>query len=437
MISSDLKATLSFSDGSPSMDLPIYKGTMGPDVIDIRKLYGQTGKFTYDPGFMSTAACDSAITYIDGDRGELQYRGYPIEQLAEKCDYLETCYLLLNGELPNTAQNTEFDALVTKHTMVHEQMQFFLRGFRRDAHPMAILTGLVGGMSAFYHDSTDINNPRHREISAIRLIAKMPTLVAMTYKYTMGQPYVYPRNDLSYASNFMRMMFATPCEDYIPNDVLVRAMDRIFILHADHEQNASTSTVRLCGSSGTNPFAAIAAGVACLWGPAHGGANEAALNMLGDIQAMGGVERIGEFIKQVKDKNSSVKLMGFGHRVYKNYDPRAKLMRETCYEVLDSLGLQNDPLFKLAMTLEKIALEDDYFVSRKLYPNVDFYSGIVQRAIGIPVPLFTAIFALARTVGWIAQLNEMIGDPEYKIGRPRQLYSGAVKRDVVALAQRG
>jgi len=437
MISSDLKATLSFSDGSPSMDLPIYKGTMGPDVIDIRKLYGQTGKFTYDPGFMSTAACDSAITYIDGDRGELQYRGYPIEQLAEKCDYLETCYLLLNGELPNTAQNTEFDALVTKHTMVHEQMQFFLRGFRRDAHPMAILTGLVGGMSAFYHDSTDINNPRHREISAIRLIAKMPTLVAMTYKYTMGQPYVYPRNDLSYASNFMRMMFATPCEDYVPNDVLVRAMDRIFILHADHEQNASTSTVRLCGSSGTNPFAAIAAGVACLWGPAHGGANEAALNMLGDIQAMGGVEKIGEFIKQVKDKNSSVKLMGFGHRVYKNYDPRAKLMRETCYEVLDSLGLQNDPLFKLAMTLEKIALEDDYFVSRKLYPNVDFYSGIVQRAIGIPVPLFTAIFALARTVGWIAQLNEMIGDPEYKIGRPRQLYSGAVKRDVVALAQRG
>ncbi|MCO5123660.1 MAG: citrate synthase [Rhizobacter sp.] len=437
MISSDLKATLSFSDGSPSMDLPIYKGTMGPDVIDIRKLYGQTGKFTYDPGFMSTAACDSAITYIDGDRGELQYRGYPIEQLAEKCDYLETCYLLLNGELPNTAQNTEFDALVTKHTMVHEQMQFFLRGFRRDAHPMAILTGLVGGMSAFYHDSTDINNPRHREISAIRLIAKMPTLVAMTYKYTMGQPYVYPRNDLSYASNFMRMMFATPCEDYIPNDVLVRAMDRIFILHADHEQNASTSTVRLCGSSGTNPFAAIAAGVACLWGPAHGGANEAALNMLGDIQAMGGVERIGEFIKQVKDKNSSVKLMGFGHRVYKNYDPRAKLMRETCYEVLDSLGLQNDPLFKLAMTLEKIALEDDYFVSRKLYPNVDFYSGIVQRAIGIPVPLFTAIFALARTVGWIAQLNEMIGDPEYKIGRPRQLYSGATTREVVPLAQRG
>ena len=437
MISSDLKATLSFSDGSPSMDLPIYKGSVGPDVIDIRKLYGQTGKFTYDPGFLSTASCDSAITYIDGDKGELQYRGYPIEQLAEKCDYLETCYLLLNGELPSPQQNTAFDALVTKHTMVHEQMQFFLRGFRRDAHPMAIMTGLVGALSAFYHDSTDINNPRHREISAIRLIAKMPTLVAMTYKYTNGQPYIYPRNDLSYASNFMRMMFATPCEEYVPNEVLVRAMDRIFILHADHEQNASTSTVRLCGSSGTNPFAAIAAGVACLWGPAHGGANEAALNMLGDIQAMGGVEKSGEFIKRVKDKDGGVKLMGFGHRVYKNYDPRAKLMRETCHEVLDALGLHNDPLFKLAMTLEKIALEDDYFVSRKLYPNVDFYSGIVQRAIGIPVPLFTAIFALARTVGWIAQLNEMIGDPEYKIGRPRQLYSGAKTRDVVPLAERG
>ena len=436
MISSDLKATLSFSDGSPSMDLPIYKGSIGPDVIDIRKLYGQTGKFTYDPGFLSTASCNSTITYIDGDKGELLYRGYPIEQLAEKCDFLETCYLLLNGELPNAQQNAAFDALVSKHTMVHEQMQFFLRGFRRDAHPMAIMTGLVGALSAFYHDSTDINNPRHREISAIRLIAKMPTLVAMTYKYTNGQPYIYPKNDLSYASNFMRMMFATPCEEYVPNDVLVRAMDRIFILHADHEQNASTSTVRLCGSSGTNPFAAIAAGVACLWGPAHGGANEAALNMLGDIQALGGVERIGEFIKQVKAKDSNVKLMGFGHRVYKNYDPRAKLMRETCHEVLDALGLNNDPLFKLAMTLEKIALEDDYFVSRKLYPNVDFYSGIVQRAIGIPVSLFTAIFALARTVGWIAQLNEMLDDPEYKIGRPRQLYAGPPSRDVKPIAQR-
>jgi citrate synthase len=437
MTPSDVKATLTFSDGSPSMELPIYKGTIGPQVIDIRKLYAQTGKFTYDPGFLSTASCSSEITYIDGDKGELLYRGYPIEQLAVNCDFLETCHLLLYGELPNAAQKADFTKRVTNHTMVNEQMQFFLRGFRRDAHPMAILTGLVGGMSAFYHDSTDITNPQHREISAIRLIAKMPTLVAMAYKYSCGQPYIYPKNDLSYASNFMRMMFATPCEEFVPNDVLVRAMDRIFILHADHEQNASTSTVRLCGSSGTNPFAAIAAGVACLWGPAHGGANEAALNMLEDVQRMGGVERIGEFIKQVKDKNSNVKLMGFGHRVYKNYDPRAKLMRETCHEVLSALGLHNDPILKLAMALEKIALEDDYFVSRKLYPNVDFYSGIVQRAIGIPVSLFTAIFALARTVGWIAQLNEMIGDPEYKIGRPRQLFNGTTQRQVKPLAQRG
>jgi citrate synthase len=397
---------------------------MGPDVIDIRKLYAQTGMFTYDPGFMSTASCQSAITYIDGDKGELLYRGYPIEQLATNCDFLETCHLLLYGELPDQAKKTDFTKLVTNHTMVNEQMQFFLRGFRRDAHPMAIMTGLVGALSAFYHDSTDINNPEHREIAAIRLIAKMPTLVAMAYKYTIGQPYMYPKNDLSYAGNFLHMMFATPCEEYKVNPVLERALDRIFILHADHEQNASTSTVRLCGSSGTNPFAAIAAGVACLWGPAHGGANEAALNMLYDIQKEGGVEKIGEFIKKVKDKNSNVKLMGFGHRVYKNYDPRAKLMQETCNEVLTELGLENDPLFKLAMALEKIALEDEYFVSRKLYPNVDFYSGIVQRAIGIPVPLFTAIFALARTVGWIAQLNEMIGDPEYKIGRPRQLFEG-------------
>jgi citrate synthase len=436
MTPSDVKATLSFSDGSPSMDLPIYSGSVGPDVIDIRKLYAQTGKFTYDPGFLSTAACQSSITYIDGDKGELLYRGYPIEQLAEQCDFMDVCHLLLYGELPNAQQQKDFDKMVTVHTMVNEQMQFFLRGFRRDAHPMAVMTGLVGGMSAFYHDSTDINNPRHREISAIRLIAKMPTLVSMAYKYGIGQPYIYPKNDLSYSANFMRMMFGTPCEEYVPNDVLVRAIDRIFILHADHEQNASTSTVRLCGSSGTNPFAAIAAGVACLWGPAHGGANEAALNMLEEIQRQGGVEKIGEFIKQVKDKNSSVKLMGFGHRVYKNYDPRAKLMRETCHEVLSALGLGNDPLFKLAMALEKIALEDDYFVSRKLYPNVDFYSGIVQRAIGIPVSLFTAIFALARTVGWIAQLNEMIGDPEYKIGRPRQLFTGSARRDVLPLEQR-
>jgi citrate synthase len=436
MTPSDVKATLTFSDGTPGMDLPIFKGSVGPDVIDIRKLYAQTGKFTYDPGFLSTAACTSNITYIDGDKGELLYRGYPIEQLATQCDYLETCYLLLKGELPNQTQKNDFTHLVTNHTMVNEQMQFFLRGFRRDAHPMAVMTGLVGGLSAFYHDSTDIHNPEHREISAIRLIAKMPTLVAMAYKYGLGQPYIYPKNSLSYAGNFTRMMFATPCEDYEPNEVVVRALDRIFILHADHEQNASTSTVRLCGSSGTNPFAAVAAGVACLWGPAHGGANEAALNMLQEIQKAGGIDKIGEFINQVKDKNSGIKLMGFGHRVYKNYDPRAKLMRETCHEVLGALGLHNDPLFKLAMALEKIALEDDYFVSRKLYPNVDFYSGIVQRAIGIPVSLFTAIFALARTVGWIAQLNEMIGDPEYKIGRPRQLFQGALSRNVQPLSKR-
>jgi citrate synthase len=436
MKASDTKATLSFSNGGQAVELPIYKGTMGPDVIDIRKLYAQTGMFTYDPGFMSTASCESAITYIDGDKGELLYRGYPIEQLATNCDFLETCHLLLYGELPNHGEKNAFTKLVTNHTMVNEQMQFFLRGFRRDAHPMAIMTGLVGALSAFYHDSTDINNPKHREIAAIRLIAKMPTLVAMAYKYTIGQPYMYPKNDLSYAGNFLHMMFATPCEEYKVSPVLERALDRIFILHADHEQNASTSTVRLCGSSGTNPFAAIAAGVACLWGPAHGGANEAALNMLYDIQKAGGVDKIGEFIKQVKDKNSNVKLMGFGHRVYKNYDPRAKLMQETCREVLGELGLENDPLFKLAMALEKIALEDEYFVSRKLYPNVDFYSGIVQRAIGIPVPLFTAIFALARTVGWIAQLNEMIGDPEYKIGRPRQLFEGSPKRDVQPLDKR-
>ncbi len=432
----DNKATLSFSNGSPSVELPVYKGTVGPDVIDIRKLYAQTGMFTYDPGFLSTAATQSSITYIDGDKGELLYRGYPIEQLATQCDFMETCHLLLYGDLPNVDQKAKFTRTVTMHTMVNEQMQFFLRGFRRDAHPMAIMTGLVGALSAFYHDSTDINNPEHREIAAIRLIAKMPTLVAMAYKYSAGQPYMYPKNELSYAGNFMHMMFATPCEPYHVSPVIERALDRIFILHADHEQNASTSTVRLCGSSGTNPFAAIAAGVACLWGPAHGGANEAALNMLEDIQRNGGVEKIGDFIKQVKDKNSGIKLMGFGHRVYKNYDPRAKLMQETCKEVLQELGLQNDPLFKLAMALEKIALEDEYFVSRKLYPNVDFYSGIVQRAIGIPVSLFTAIFALARTVGWIAQLNEMIADPEYKIGRPRQLFSGSVHRDVKPLAQR-
>jgi len=432
----DNKATLSFSNGSPSVELPVYQGSIGPEVIDIRKLYAQTGMFTYDPGFLSTASCQSAITYIDGDKGELLYRGYPIEQLATKCDYLDTCYLLLKGELPNEDQRSDFHKRVINHTMVNEQMQFFLRGFRRDAHPMAVLTGLVGAMSAFYHDSTDINNPQHRDIAAIRLIAKMPTLVAMAYKYGKGEPYMYPQNNLSYAGNFLRMMFGTPCEEYKVNPVLERALDRIFILHADHEQNASTSTVRLCGSSGTNPFAAISAGVACLWGPAHGGANEACLNMLEDIQRQGGVSKVGEFMEKVKDKNSGVKLMGFGHRVYKNYDPRAKLMQETCDEVLKELGLENDPLFKLAKELEKIALEDDYFVSRKLYPNVDFYSGIVQRAMGIPVNLFTGIFALARTVGWIAQLNEMISDPEYKIGRPRQLFTGSERRDVPALNKR-
>ncbi len=429
-------ATLTFSDGTPSVTFPVLPGTIGPDVIDIRTLYGKTGKFTFDPGFLSTAACSSAITYIDGDKGELLYRGYPIEELATKCDFLEVCYLLLYGELPNADQRTQFDDVVTHHTMVNEQMQFFLRGFRRDAHPMAVMTGLVGALSAFYPDSMNLHDPRQRDISAIRLIAKMPTLVAMAYKYTIGQPYIYPQNNLSYAANFMRMMFATPCADYKVNDVLVRALDRIFILHADHEQNASTSTVRLCASSGTNPFAAIAAGVACLWGPAHGGANEAALNMLYEIQAQGGTAKLGEFVAKAKDKNSNVRLMGFGHRVYKNYDPRAKLMRETCHEVLEALGLHDDPLFKLAMALEKVALEDDYFVQRKLYPNVDFYSGIVQKAIGIPVPLFTAIFALARTVGWIAQLNEMIADPDYKIGRPRQLFVGAPRRSVPDIAQR-
>lgn len=421
-------ATLTFSDGTAPVELPIYEGTIGPDVIDIRKLYAQTGKFTFDPGFMSTAACNSTITYIDGDKGELLYRGYPIEQLAEKCDFLEVAYLLLNGELPTPEQRREFgDDKIIRHTMVHEQMKTFFSGFRRDAHPMAVLVAAVGAMSAFYHDSTDITDAKSREVSAIRLIAKLPTLVAMAYKYSIGQPFMYPKNDLSYSGNFLRMMFAVPAEEYVVNPVLERALDRIFILHADHEQNASTSTVRLAGSSGTNPFAAISAGVACLWGPAHGGANEAALNMLEEI---GSVDNVAKFIEQVKDKNSEVRLMGFGHRVYKNYDPRAKLMRETCYEVLAELGLEEDPLFKLAMELERIALSDDYFISRKLYPNVDFYSGIVQRALGIPTDLFTGIFALARTVGWIAQWNEMIADPDQKIGRPRQLFVGSPKRDV-------
>jgi citrate synthase len=382
---------------------------------------------------MSTASCNSTITYIDGDAGVLLYRGYPIEQLAAHCDFLEVCYLLLNGELPNRSQKGDFVSTVTRHTMVHDQLNRFFTGFRRDAHPMATMVGVVGALSAFYHDSLDISDAEHRKIAAFRLVAKLPTIVAMAYKYSIGQPFVYPKNDLSYTANFMRMMFAVPAEDYKVSDVLVRALDRIFILHADHEQNASTSTVRLAGSSGANPFACIAAGIACLWGPAHGGANEACLQMLEEI---GSVDHVGKYINRAKDKDDSFKLMGFGHRVYKNHDPRAKLMRETCHEVLSELGLHNDRLFKLAVALEKIALEDDYFVSKKLYPNVDFYSGIVQRALGIPTSMFTCIFALARTVGWIAQWQEMIADPEYKIGRPRQLYKGAVRREVKPLANR-
>jgi citrate synthase len=429
------KAVLNYGEGKTA-EFPVYGGTIGPDVVDIRSWYAKTGTFTYDPGFLSTGSCESSITYIDGDEGVLLYRGYPIEQLAVSCDFLEVAYLILNGELPNAAQKEQFVYTVTHHTMVHEQLTRFYSGFRRDAHPMAVMVGVVGALSAFYHDSLDITQPSHREVSAFRLIAKMPTIVAMCYKYTMGQPFVYPKNDLGYSANFMRMMFSVPTEEYKVNEVLVRALDRILILHADHEQNASTSTVRLAGSSGSNPFACIASGIACLWGPAHGGANEACLNMLADIQVQGGVAKVGEFISKVKDKNSSVRLMGFGHRVYKNYDPRAKLMRETCYEVLDELGLHDDPLFKLAIALEKIALEDDYFVSRKLYPNVDFYSGIVQKALGIPTSMFTCIFSLARTVGWIAQWAEMIGDPEQKIGRPRQLYTGATRRTVKPIAQR-
>jgi len=428
----DKKATLTLHDGQ-KLEFPVLSGSIGPDVVDIRALYGKSGVFTYDPGFLSTASCSSTITYIDGDAGVLLYRGYPIEQLAQHCDFLEVCYLLLNGELPDAKQKQEFDDIVTRHTMVHDQLSRFFNGFRRDAHPMAVLVDVVGALSAFYHDALNINDPHHRTISAFRLIAKLPTIVAMAYKYNMGQPFIYPRNDLSYTANFMRMMFAVPAEDYRVNDVLVRALDRIFILHADHEQNASTSTVRLSGSSGANPFACIAAGIACLWGPAHGGANEACLQMLEEI---GDVSKIGEFIDKAKDKNSGVRLMGFGHRVYKNHDPRAKLMRETCHEVLNELGLHNDRLFKLAIALEKIALEDEYFVTRKLYPNVDFYSGIVQRAMGIPVSMFTCIFSLARTVGWIAQWQEMIADPEYKIGRPRQLYKGSQRREVVPIDKR-
>ena len=429
------KVTLNYENGSgkQAIEFPVYGGSVGPDVIDIRTL-GKTGMFTFDPGFLATASCESEITYIDGDAGILLYRGYPIEQLAEKCDFLEVAYLLLKGELPSKEEKEKFDRIITRHTMLHEQLTRFYQGFRRDAHPMAVMVGVVGALSAFYHDSLDINNPEHRDISAVRLIAKIPTIAAMCYKYNMGQPFMYPQNKLAYTENFMRMMFATPAEDYECNPVLVRALDRILILHADHEQNASTSTVRLSGSSGANPFACIAAGIACLWGPAHGGANEAALNMLEQI---GDVSHVGEYIKRAKDKNDSFRLMGFGHRVYKNFDPRAKLMRETCHEVLNELGLHDDRLFKLALALEKIALEDEYFIERKLYPNVDFYSGIVQRALGIPTSMFTSIFALARTVGWVAQWNEMISDPDQKIGRPRQLYVGSTQRNVVSLAQRG
>lgn len=427
---------LVFSDGTPSVTLPIYEGTLGPDVIDVTGLYKKTGKFTYDPGYLSTASCESAITYIDGAAGQLLYRGYPIDELAMQCDFLEVCYLLLHGELPTPKQKADFDYLVMHHTMVHEQLEFFLRGFRRDAHPMAVITGMVGAMSAFYPQSANLLDPEQREMAAIQMIAKMPTIVAMAYKYSVGERFVWPKNGLSYASNFMRMLFAIPCEEYVNNPVIDRAVDRLFILHADHEQNASTSTVRLCVSSGTSPFAAIASGVACLWGPQHGGANEAALRMLTDLLAQGGEAKIGEFIEQVKHHEGGRRLMGFGHRVYKSYDPRARIMRTTCHEVLDELGLRDDPLFKLAMTLERIALEDDYFVSRNLYPNVDFYSGIVQKAIGIPVTLFTAIFALARTVGWFAQMNEMINDPTCKLGRPRQLYHGSMLRHVPEMHER-
>lgn len=420
-------ARLDFSDSSSAVDLPVYKGTQGPDAIDMRALYSKAGKLSYDPGFMATASCQSAISYIDGEKGELLYRGYPIEQLAVSCDYMDTCYLLLKGELPTKEEKAAFTKNLADHAMVHEQMQFFFRGFRRDSHPMSILVATVGALSSFYHDSLDITDPAHREMAAQRLLAHMPTLVAMCYKYSIGQPFIYPRKDLYYTANFMRMMFATPSEEYHINDVLVRALDRILILHADHEQNASTTTVRLAGSSGANPFACISAGIACLWGPAHGGANEAALTM---IRQIGSVEKVGEFVKSVKDPANHSRLMGFGHRVYKNIDPRATLMRETCHEVLNELGLHNDPLFKIALEIERVALEDDYFVSRKLYPNVDFYSGIVQSALGIPSNLFTGIFSLARTVGWIAQWKEMISDPEQRIGRPRQLYIGKPRRDV-------
>ncbi len=422
----DTKRVATLTVDGQSCEMPVLTGTMGPDVIDVGSLYKKTGMFTYDPGFTSTAACFSTITFIDGDKGELLYRGYPIDQLAEKSHYLEVCYLLLYGELPTAQQLEDFEGRVTRHTMLHEQMVNFYRGFRRDAHPMAVVCGVVGAMSAFYHDSTDINDAWQREVATIRLIAKLPTIAAWAYKYSIGQPFIYPRNDLDYASNFLHMCFATPCEDYVVDPILARAMDRIFTLHADHEQNASTSTVRLSGSSGANPFACIAAGVACLWGPAHGGANQACLEMLREI---GTVDRIPEYIKKAKDKSDPFRLMGFGHRVYKNFDPRAKVMKESADEVLGLLGVTNNPALQVAKELEKIALEDDYFIEKKLYPNVDFYSGVILDAMGFPTSMFTPIFALARTVGWISQWKEMIEDPVQKIGRPRQLYTGAMTRD--------
>jgi citrate synthase len=422
-------ATLTLDDGR-SIELPILSGTLGPDVVDMRTL-GKLGVFTYDPAFFATASCTSAITFIDGDAGLLYYRGYPIEQLAEKSDFMEVCYLLLNGELPKAEEKASFERRIKEHTMVHDQMARFYSGFRRDAHPMAVMVGVVGALSAFYHDSLDINNPAHRDLSAMRLLAKVPTIAAMAHKYHTGFPFMYPKNRFGYVENFMYMMFATPADDYEPNPVLVRALERIFILHADHEQNASTSTVRLAGSSGANPFACIASGIAALWGPAHGGANEAALNMLEEI---GDVSRVPEYVQGVKDKK--YRLMGFGHRVYKNMDPRANLMRQTCYEVVEELKLGNHRLFELALELERVALSDPYFIERKLYPNVDFYSGIVLRALGIPTNMFTVIFAMARTIGWISQWNEMIADAEHKIGRPRQLYRGSVRRDFVPMGQR-
>ncbi len=419
--------------GETNVELPVIDAAIGPSVVDIGKLYAKTGLFTYDPGFTSTAACESAITYIDGDQGVLLYRGYPIEQLAEHGDFLETCYLLLNGKLPTVAEKEDFVGRVTHHTMIHEQMSRFFQGFRRDAHPMAVMVGCVGALSAFYHDSLDIEDPYQRMVASIRMIAKMPTIAAHAYKYTIGQPFIYPTNSLDYTTNFLKMCFAVPCEEYKPNPVLSRALDRIFILHADHEQNASTSTVRLAGSSGANPFACIAAGIACLWGPAHGGANEAALKMLEEI---GTVDRIPHFIAKAKDKNDPFRLMGFGHRVYKNYDPRAKIMQKTCHEVLKELGIKDDPLLDVAMELERIALSDPYFIEKKLYPNIDFYSGITLKALGFPTSMFTVLFALARTVGWIAQWAEMIQDPAQKIGRPRQIYTGPTQRDYVPITAR-